>query len=704
MHRTEIDGLRAVAVISVIITHFNKTLLPSGHLGVDIFYVISGFVITQSLVTRQHDSFRGYIFDFYNRRVKRLAPALFLCVTVTCVFVLLIIAPQSRLSTSSLHTGIAALFGLSNLYLLRQATDYFGSSAELNPFTHTWSLGVEEQFYLLFPFLIWFSGLGRKTKTSARKFLWIIGTTALVSLISYFWFIAWDPLKTFYLMPMRFWELAFGSIAYFFLDRSEKRPDAYENQVIPSISTPAFILILIVLFLPQAQPDIGFSTVAVVTLTAVLMFTLRPASLVYKLLTFRPLIFLGVISYSLYLWHWSVLTISRWTIGLHFWALPFQFAVIILLATLSHTFVEKPLRHSDWTLLKFGKILQIGAIGHAAIAVIGLSGVILLLAIPLHRQGYLYTGITAPLIKRGTDTLMDRQSFEEYSWSGSQCVLASNNEAGKIITPDQCTFGDFYTATRRFLVIGNSFSAAEIEMFKVLVEQKRGAVTITSCWGASAVPEIKNDGVTSKANDYYWGKVIPSLLGKLRSGDIVLMINEGASFSPKNVNDASTQLSGLRKGLSRISEELLKRGIFVIYQNGNPFMRESNCTPDTAMPQWWHFINEPACTYYTRTESLARRRAYDSLLLDLQRKYSNFFVLDLFDVYCPGDVCKYYNKEGIFLYRDEASHPSVEANILAQPFLLEIVDNAIRRASQPGLRTGDSATLNANVHEEQVQP
>jgi hypothetical protein len=162
-YRPEIDGLRALAVIAVIINHFNKDILPSGYLGVDIFFVISGFVITASLVSQNSNTLGELLRDFYVRRIKRLVPALVLFVLIAA-FIICLFNP---FPVSSLRTGIASLFGLSNVYLLRQSTDYFAESTRLNVFTHMWSLGVRRAIL----FTISFPSLGHWTKRSKNSVL-----------------------------------------------------------------------------------------------------------------------------------------------------------------------------------------------------------------------------------------------------------------------------------------------------------------------------------------------------------------------------------------------------------------------------------------------------------------------------------------------------------------------------------------------------
>jgi peptidoglycan/LPS O-acetylase OafA/YrhL len=150
-YRNEIDGLRALAVIAVIINHFNAKILPSGYLGVDIFFVISGYVITGSLIKRSHGSFLEFIATFYARRFKRILPALVVCVLLTS----LILSCFDPSPGVTLRTGLSSLIGASNLYLYSLSISYFSPLVDLNGFTHTWSLGVEEQFYLLFPIIFW---------------------------------------------------------------------------------------------------------------------------------------------------------------------------------------------------------------------------------------------------------------------------------------------------------------------------------------------------------------------------------------------------------------------------------------------------------------------------------------------------------------------------------------------------------------------
>ena len=152
-----IDGLRAIAVISVVLYHLKDSYLPGGFSGVDVFFVISGFVVSISMANFKGRNFFTFVTTFYARRMKRILPALLFCVLMTGLFAALFI-PGSWLSDTNQKTGLFALFGLSNFILAATGNDYFSPKTDFNPFTHTWSLGVEEQFYFIFP-LLFFVGL-----------------------------------------------------------------------------------------------------------------------------------------------------------------------------------------------------------------------------------------------------------------------------------------------------------------------------------------------------------------------------------------------------------------------------------------------------------------------------------------------------------------------------------------------------------------
>ncbi|MBW4480961.1 MAG: acyltransferase [Tildeniella torsiva UHER 1998/13D] len=371
-YRPEIDGLRAVAVIAVIINHFNKNWLPSGYLGVDIFFVISGFVITSSLANRHNKSLSDFLLSFYSRRIKRLVPALVLFVITTSILICLF----NSIPKSSLQTGMASLFGLSNLYLLEQSTNYFASSTELNAFTHTWSLGVEEQFYFLFPFLVWFTGFGRLTTSGEKNLLWVTGSLSVVSLISFVFLYQIDQASAYFLMPTRFWELGLGCILFLGL----KSYNVFSRNIQTAPSLLVIFGIISILFTPlrYAIP----ATVVVVLLTVVLIACLRPGTAGYYFFTQKQVVYIGLISYPLYLWHWGVLALSRWTIGVHWWSIPFQVALMLLLATTSYRYVETPLRHAEWSAIRWKSI------GYGIFAAVVAALILISLNTPLGKLAY----------------------------------------------------------------------------------------------------------------------------------------------------------------------------------------------------------------------------------------------------------------------------------------------------------------------------
>ena len=333
-YRPEIDGLRAFAIIAVVINHFNEKVLPSGYLGVDIFFLISGYVITCSLARRKFENFKEFLAGFYMRRIRRLIPALLFFILIMAIFISLF-SPDPRYA---IKTSIFSIFGLSNFYLYRTESNYFSEEIELNPFAHTWSLGVEEQFYFIFPLIIWISGFGLKKVNSTKNLSLLIGSISIASLISFIYFYQNNFHAAYFLMPNRIWEMAAGCLVFLTLNSQTK------FQFLIKKIRPIFYFLGIIglMFLPTKFGIIA--TFLVIIFTALLILTLKESKGLYKFLTLKPILYIGLISYSIYLWHWGILSLSRWTIGINTRTLPIQIILIFLLSVFSYEFIEKPLR------------------------------------------------------------------------------------------------------------------------------------------------------------------------------------------------------------------------------------------------------------------------------------------------------------------------------------------------------------------------
>ena len=284
-------------------------------------------------------NFEDFIIGFFERRIRRLIPALIPFTLITGLLVCFF----NPFPLISLNTGITSLFGLSNLYLLKESTDYFASSTQLNAFTHTWSLDVEEQFYFVFPFIIWFTGFSQNKKNGYSNLFKLIISLILLSLLGYIYLYSINPNAAYFLMPTRFWEMAAGCFTFLLLKKKffHKNLSRINDKFI-------FLLIIIVLLLPEAftMP----ATILVVLFTSLLICSLDNRSKLFKLFVNSNVLHFGELSYSLYLWHWTILCISRLTIGIHLWTVPFQLMLIYFFALASYKYVEKPFRQSKWSI------------------------------------------------------------------------------------------------------------------------------------------------------------------------------------------------------------------------------------------------------------------------------------------------------------------------------------------------------------------
>src|SRR5262245_53969924 len=329
-YRADIDGLRAVAVLPVVFYHFQIAPFTGGFVGVDIFFVISGYLIT-SLI---HCEMLGGAFSparFYERRIRRILPAQFLMMLVTTALAGSVLFPQDLMHYS--RSLIATtLFG-SNFFFW-STVDYFDIIAERKPLLHTWSLAVEEQFYLLYPALFWVL-----RGASQRKLLHIVGAIFLVSLGASIWALRFAPISDFYLLPFRAWELMLGAMLALTPIKSSGRTST-------ALAWSGLALLVFSIFAFSVDTPFPGEYALLPCIGAACLIYAGPQTIVGRALSLRPVVFIGLISYSLYLWHWPLLILARHVV-LRDLLLSEKLALILLsaaVATLSWAYVERPFR------------------------------------------------------------------------------------------------------------------------------------------------------------------------------------------------------------------------------------------------------------------------------------------------------------------------------------------------------------------------
>lgn len=337
-YRRDIDGLRAVAVLPVVLFHFGFASISGGFTGVDVFFVISGYLISGSLAQDLADG-RFSLVDFYWRRARRILPALFAVCLASTVAALVILLPSDYLDFS--RSMVAATTFWSNFYFWR-TTNYFAIDAGLRPLLHTWSLAVEEQFYIFAPLLI--AGI----YAYARK-RWL---TVLVPLMAISFALAVmgnsvAPTANFYLLPTRAWELLLGALLML------RPPPPIRNPHLANLAGAAGLALLALGYLTVAETDPfpGFRALYPCLGAALLIYVGQNAAagrpaLATRLLSLRPLVWIGTISYSLYLVHWPICAFNRY-VQLRNPDVPTALAMLaasLLLAYGSWRFVEQPFR------------------------------------------------------------------------------------------------------------------------------------------------------------------------------------------------------------------------------------------------------------------------------------------------------------------------------------------------------------------------
>lgn len=340
-YRPDIDGLRAVAVVAVVLFHAGLGGVSGGFVGVDVFFVISGFLIT-SIIRREQEKCVFTLAGFYERRARRILPAFF-GVMIFC----LIAGPLMMRPWDLADLGRSmkyALGSVSNIFFSRVTKDYFGADVETMPLLHTWSLGVEEQFYIVIPLLMLLLARGTNRDRMRRG---VFITVAVLSLVWSAWLVPRERSLCFYLLPSRAWELALGGLLAL-------HPAPAMNAAARNVLSVAGLLMILaaIVFYSAATPFPGPTALLPCMGTAlVILAGSNGKNATGRLLGSRPIVFVGLISYSLYLWHWPLFTLAKhlqlrsesWPP----WITPALVALSFLLGWLSWRYIESPFRRRE---------------------------------------------------------------------------------------------------------------------------------------------------------------------------------------------------------------------------------------------------------------------------------------------------------------------------------------------------------------------
>ena len=433
-YRSDIDGLRALAVISVVIFHAFSWMIPGGYAGVDVFFVISGYLITTNILNGLNES-TFTIQGFYQRRIRRIFPALVTMLVAVYVFGWFVLLATEYRQLGK-HVGSGASF-ISNI-ILWQESGYFDTSSSVKPLTHLWSLGIEEQFYIVWPLLLW---------AIFKIRLHVLASTVVLTIVSFgfgLYALNHDIVGAYYSPFNRFWELLVGAIlAVVMLRRMQSEKASKLQQMFAFLG---LVLVLLAMFGLDAQSRFpGWNALAPTVGAALMIGTGSHTFTARRIFSLRPIVWIGLISFPLYLWHWPLLIFARIiastvpSAGVRFGAV----MLAVLLSWATYRLIEKPLRFHP-------RVKVVTAALVASMTVIGLVGYVT----------FRNDGISSREVAQMNPDIKTGEAGGANGWVQDTCGI---NDAKVAALFDSCLEDN--RDTPRFALIGDSKAQALIGGF-----------------------------------------------------------------------------------------------------------------------------------------------------------------------------------------------------------------------------------------------
>ncbi len=668
-----LDGLRAVAVLGVVLYHLDPGWLPGGFTGVDVFFVISGFVVCAASARASTPGLGGFAAWFYARRLRRLAPALVACLLVTGL-ASAILVPPAWLSESAHRAGFAAFFGLGNVVLASASGDYFAPTAEFNAYTHTWSLALEEQFYLLFPLLFWPWLRARRRWAAALFALALAGSLGL----AFVWARQGDSAAAFYLLPARGWELAAGVLLYFALAR--RGADAAPLRIAGPLAWLSLAALLWSLLharpgqvpWPDALPAVAG------TLGLIAAFRLGAGGPLRALLASPPMLAIGRGSYSLYLWHWPVFVLMRWTTGLDAPALKLAGLLIAAaLAAASYRWIERPLRYAP----------AIAGLPRARVVLLGVvlltAGALVFYAVHKARPWLSATAV----VRAEADWLPEH--FVDPLRPGCEVErVAVQTEPFRVWTL-QARGCDAAVPEQRLFVLGDSHALAYTALFKQLAADGRADVRLHQREGCAFIDLLGNRDLDDGACAAGLAAALAAIAADARPGDVLFLpslrlprlseqwrsVDRAAAFA--GVSDAPAEAIRRRAESAAVERlaPLSAGGLRIVIEAPKPVLPAPPFRCVDAFNR-----GNPVCAGGLQIERSTIESLRAPALASLQRIAGALPGAALWDplpLLCDDDACRAV-RAGRPLFVD-GDHLSGHANRLLQPdFERQVLDPATR--------------------------
>lgn len=658
-HRLSLDGLRGFAIIFVLIEHSYPEILPYGYLGVDIFFVLSGFVVTLSLLRTSSDGWHNFLSNFFVRRFKRLAPILYLSVLLFSFVAVLFVDPSSSELITSLQTGMFSLFGLSNIYLFFNNQDYFSILSSYNLFLHTWSLGIEEQFYLIFPLIFYFV-------RDRRTLLFTIFVLAAFSYSFQMYYLNQPESynSAFYLPLSRFWQLLLGSLAALCLRFFTSLLKRFNTHFINICS---FVLTLSLIYgVSTGYVDRLWVTYTLISFNVVLLIILLEFDTSIKsIYQNRAIVFFGLRSYSIYLFHWPLLVISSWIFVRSPFLSFYCLMISVLLSIPSLSYIENPFRYSR--LSTIGKNIYVVYLMSASL-VAGLlysfilaRGTIFLgesnPSVPSKRSLFLPHRATAPSVNNSN--LNRINCFKRFSFTSNISINS--------IDIKNCHLPSI-SGNRTIYLYGDSFAAHLSPLLEKLHFENGFGVEIFTRARCPFPPRY--DIVDDPCYQFFLHRK-SRLLSSVESGDVLLLATSAREPSGRYTE---AYMSSLRSLLT----SLKSRGVLVIYQDPLPRFPKIFDPVCTYPTQWFQFNRVSHCispSFVNRDSELIRLAPLNSQLDELSLQFPNFYIQGSFNILCSSSSSSCSsNSKFARLYRDGIHLSTYAAQMFYESFL-EIINS-----------------------------